>query len=207
MKIFTAAVLLLLAFPALGACTAPQNPTTLPVSQGKNGAESKSYLISFSPQVTDGDLRAHDGLSFSDFLNDLVRDPPGYAHFRLNNSRMDEALLMERLQQSGLARSSDIEINPAPESPTAAALTVRVTYYYYRLADCGTDLSFRKLDHIAMTSPGFGCAVERNRMLSLARPDDWRQGRSLAPALAGPDVKAVTTWQNAAPRPFPERTK
>ncbi len=198
---------LLLALLALSACTAPENPTTLPISQGKNGIESKSYLISFSPQGTDGDLRAHDGLSFSDFLDDLVRDPPGYANFRPNGNQMDEASLMERLQLSGLVGSSDIEVTPAPENPTAAALTVRVTYYYYRLADCGTDLSFRKLDHIAMTSPGFGCAVERNRMLSLARPEDWRQGRALAPSLAGPDVKAVTTWQNAAPRPFPERTK
>ena len=83
MRMITGAALLLLALPALGACTAPHNPTTLPVSQVKNGVESKSYHISFSPQGNDGELRAHDGLSFSDFLSDLVRDPPGYGNFFL----------------------------------------------------------------------------------------------------------------------------
>ena len=197
---------LLLCLPILSGCTAPQNPTNLPVGQAKNGIESKSYLITFSPQGNDGELRARDGLSFADFMEDLRRDPPGYVNFLPAGDSFDESGLMERLHQSGLSRSSDIEVSPVTHSPKGPALTVSVTYYYYRLADCGTDLSFRKLDHIAMTSPGFGCAVEQNRMLSLARPEDWRHGRALAPSLAGPDVKAVTTWQNATPTPFPQRS-
>ncbi|MEX1035659.1 MAG: hypothetical protein WDZ54_06855 [Sneathiella sp.] len=197
--------ILLLCLLGLGGCFGPTNPSVLTASQSKNDIESKSYHISFTQTGNDTEMRAHDGLSLPDFLRDLALDPPGYVSFRPSGDSFDEPRLLDMLQQSGLARSSDIELRPTTANPKGPALTVEVTYYYYRLANCGTDLEFRKLDHIALTSPGFGCAVERNRMLSLARPADWHYGRPLAAPLAGPDVKAVTIWQNADPTPFPQQ--
>ncbi len=194
------AALLLLA-SMLGGCLGGETPETLPGDLARNHIESKSYLVSFHESGT-GEAVTRDGHPLVDFLTDLTRDPPGYVSLQPVGDALPSDRLLDILSRSGLMGVSSVGLL-APAAGSDRLLDIEVTYYFYRLADCGIDLSYRKLDHMAMTSPGFGCAVERNRMLSLARPTDWYGGRRLAPPLAQMDAKAVTTLHDRAPIAFP----
>ena len=201
--------LFLLAFGFLGACTAAELPSILPVNVAKNDIQSKSYLVTFYRNSADMSLMSRSGLTFPNFLRKLAQDPPGYVRLQPVSTTLRERELLNKLEVSGLHRLSEISIAPATSVSVAssAALNVEVTYYYYDLANCGASLSYRKLDYLAMKSPGFGCAVNRNRMISLARPSDWHFGRRLAPPLAQSDARAVSRFESLAPVPFPPSNK
>ncbi|MEX2519869.1 MAG: hypothetical protein WD969_11115, partial [Paracoccaceae bacterium] len=109
---------------------------------------------------------------------------------------------LDIIDRTAISDIAFVELLPEIGAGTSR-LDLEITYYRYRLAECGADLAYRKLDYVARTSPGFGCAVEQNRMLSLAYPAEWYQGRRLAPPLAARDAAAVSRYFTASPRPMP----
>ncbi|MZR31812.1 CpaD family pilus assembly lipoprotein [Sneathiella litorea] len=197
-------LLLLCGILLLTGCSGSEMSRILPQNLAKTELQSQSYHLSFYSNGPDGFLRAQNGQGLSSFLQKLTLDPPGYVKFQPVGNSLTERDIVTLLEQSGLHRRSAVDIMPGTLATTKGrVLDVVVTYYSYTLGNCGAHLDQRLLDHTAMTSPGFGCAVNRNRMMSLVNPGSTQNRNYLAPPLARSEVKAVTTYQRLAPVPFP----
>src|SRR5690606_28747509 len=152
----------------------------------------------------EGALQTASGIPLGTVLLQLRRDPPALLTLQFfGGEGTRPSKIQAELEKTAIADVTLIEW--LPSVPAAAErLELEVTYYRYSLADCGADLAYRKLDYIARTSPGFGCAVEQNRLLSLAYPAEWYEGRRLGPASSARDAAAVSRYFTAAPRPMPD---
>ena len=196
--------MLTVAVAMLYGCADEPLPTSSFTSRPANEILSQTYAMQFTVDAEKKILISEDGVPLQTFLSNLATEPPGLIELQPVGAGIEPRELMETLDKSGIIRISEIEILPPETSrKSAPGLRLEATYYLYKLADCRDTLHLRKLDHIELTSPGFGCAVERNLMLSLARPSDWRQGRRLARPSAQSDAKAVSTFYEAPPTPFP----
>ncbi|MCF8467490.1 MAG: hypothetical protein K9G33_08830 [Sneathiella sp.] len=197
-------VMLAAAAAILYGCAEEPLPTSAVAARQANEILSRTYAMQFTLDAEKHTLISEDGLPLQAFLGNLATDPPGLIELRPAGPEIDARELMETLEKSGIYRLSEIAILPVDTSQkTTPGLRLEATFYLYKLAVCRDYLDQRKLDHVALSSPGFGCAVERNLMLSLARPSDWRQGRRLAPPSAQSDAKAVSTLYEMPPTPFP----
>ena len=194
----------LIAAVLLAACTASPLPGTLPPAAGVNAVTAMSTRLTFEPGGAEGALQTASGIPLETVLLQLRRDPPALVTLQsFGGAGPRPPKIQAALEKAALADLALIEW--LPSVPAAAErLELEVTYYRYSLADCGADLAYRKLDYIARTSPGFGCAVEQNRLLSLAYPAEWYEGRRLGPAASARDAAAVSRYFTAAPRPMPD---
>ncbi|WP_373085687.1 hypothetical protein [Sneathiella sp.] len=198
-------VIAIIASLFLSACADPV-PVSPIAAQPQNEIIAKSYTVNFYDDVKTGQLVSGTGQPFPRFLQDLARVPSASLQLRQMSPELDMKALLETVQVSKINHVLDVAIVPDGGSGTSAAvLRANVTYYLFRFVDCADNLDQRKLDRVELTSPGFGCAVERNLMLSLARPGDWHQGRRSTPPLAITDAAAVRRFYEAAPRPFSSR--
>lgn len=188
----------------LSACTASPLPGTLPPAAGVNAVTAMSTRLTFEPGGAEGALQTASGIPLGTVLLQLRRDPPALLTLQFfGGEGTRPSKIQAELEKTAIADVTLIEW--LPSVPAAAEqLELEVTYYRYSLADCGADLAYRKLDYIARTSPGFGCAVEQNRLLSLAYPAEWYEGRRLGPAASARDAAAVSRYFTAAPRPMPD---
>jgi hypothetical protein len=205
----TGGVFILATFGLLIGCNGPEPSGRLPQTLAENSLQSQSYSLSFYENEPDRSLTARNGQALSMVLQELMRDPPGYIRFQSLGERPTERDLLRLLEDSGLNRYSAIEVAPAVPAPEAGgpALKLEMTYFTYALGDCGAHLHRRLIDHEAWGTPGFGCAVNRNRLVSLVRPGNAGSGGYLTPPLAGPEVKAITSYQTRPPTPFPPANK
>lgn len=198
----TFAALLLLA-----ACNgAPPLPGTHPSAAAGNGVTVVSTLLTFQRDSSDGVLRSATGASLETALMQLRRDPPGLLVLQAYGTAIAAKELIDVIEKTAIADLSLVELLPAITTGPER-VEVEATYYQYHLADCGSDLAYRKLNYVARTSPGFGCTVEQNRLLSLAYPEEWYQGRRLARAPSGRDAAAVSRYFNQPPRTMPASGK
>lgn len=204
-RFMTGSVFILGAFGLLLGCSGPELSNRLPQNLVESNLQSQSYSLSFYEHDLDRSLRTENGQNLPEFLQELMRDPPGYMRLQLMGERLSEGDLLLLLEQSGLYRYTAIDVALSGLATTAdgAVLNVELTYYTYALRDCGTHLHRRLIDHEAWETPGFGCAVNRNRLVSLVRPGNVGSDGYLAPPLAGSEVKAITTYQTRPPTPFP----
>ncbi|MDF2367185.1 CpaD family pilus assembly lipoprotein [Sneathiella sp.] len=204
-RFITAGLLILSAFGLLTGCGGYEESGQLPQSLAKSSVQSQSYRISFFEDGMDRSLKARDGQALSEFLQKLTLDPPGYMRLQARGMHFTEEEIFHLLEQSGLYRFSAVEVSPA--APATAeegpVLDVELTYYTYTLEDCGAHLDRRLVDHVAWETPGFGCAVNRNRLVSLVRPGNTGPDGYLVPPLARSEAKAIATYQSLPPRPFP----
>ncbi|MAL78305.1 MAG: hypothetical protein CMN55_04230 [Sneathiella sp.] len=186
----------------LGACAEKPLPGVLPPVAATNGVTAMSTLLSFTRTGAEGRLQTSTGLSLETALLRLRQDPPTLVTLQAYGADMPTAQFMPVIKSTSLANIALVEVRPAIAAGRSR-LELEITYYRYRLADCGADLAYRKLDYVARSSPGFGCAVEQNRMLNLAYPGEWYQGRRLAPPLAARDAAAASRYFAAEPRSMP----
>jgi type IV pilus biogenesis protein CpaD/CtpE len=189
----------------LSGCEGYQPSGQPPLSQLNATVQSQSHRLSFFEDQATGAILALNGQKLSDVLHVLAQDPPGFVRVKPHGNRLTEEEITRLLQQSGLYGYSAVEVMPAAAAPQDdnAVLELELTYYSYTFADCGTQLHRRLLDHEAWVTPGFGCSVNQNRLVSLVRPASPATAGKLAPPLARSEAKAITTYQALPPRPFP----
>ncbi|USG63037.1 hypothetical protein NBZ79_08600 [Sneathiella marina] len=170
----------------------------------ENQIISRSHLEEFLLEATGQNLVSKSGKSLDEFLRDVKLLAPGQVVFRVKKYDTEADRIWTAISASGLQEVSKIEVLQAASSKGEMPdLTLELTYFAYKLADCGAVINPRKIDSVSLMSPGFGCSVERNRMLSLSYPPDWQQGRQSTPSLAIQDGQAVQSLYEKAPRVFP----
>ena len=204
-RMITGGILLLGGIALLTGCGGYQPSGQPPQSLAKSAVQSQSYRLFFFEDSTDSTIIAPDGTELSDFLQELTLDPPGYMRLKPHGGRLAEEDVVRLLEQSGLYGYSAVEVMPAANEPAdgGAILELELTYYSYSFRECGAQLDRRLVDHESWITPGFGCAVNHNRLVSLVRPANPPSSGKLAPPLARSEVKAITTFQTLPPRPFP----
>lgn len=205
----TACILVLSALGLLGGCGGPESSGQIPQSLAISKLLNQSYRVSFFEDRTDHSIQTSDGLKLSEFLQNLRQDPPGYLRLQPRGTVLSEEKILQLLEQSDLYRYSAVDIAPAApaRAEESSVLEIELTYYAYTLQNCGAHLDRRLIDHETWKTPGFGCAVNHNRLVSLVRPGNARSGGYLAPALARSQVKAINTYQALPPTPFPPASK
>lgn len=208
-RFITGGILVLSALGLLGGCGGPEASGQIPQSLANSKLLNQSYRISFFEDWADHSIKTSDGLKLSEFLQNLRQDPPGYLRLQPRGTVLSEEMIFQLLEQSDIYRYSAVEIAPVAPAGTEenSVLEIELTYYAYTLQNCGAYLDRRLVDHEAWKTPGFGCAVNHNRLVSLVRPGNARSGGYLAPPLARSQVKAITTYQALPPTPFPPANK
>ena len=198
-------IFLLSGMALLGGCSGYQTSGQPPATQLNATVQSQGQRVYFFEDQATGALLTSEGQRLSDILQNLTLDPPGFVRVRPHGDRMTGMEIARLLEQSGLFAYSAVEVMPATAMPQdgGVALELELTYYSYTFADCGAELHRRLLDHEAWVTPGFGCAVNHNRLVSLVQPAKPSTAGRLAPPLARSEVKAITTYQALPPRPFP----
>ena len=180
---------------------AVSSPTTI-IS---NEIVSETYRVVFAVDPVDQQLKAKNGNSLTDFLRDLAAAEPGSIRLTPVGEQLDIAKVRDAIWTTGIYRTSNVDVTPvALEKMEDADLYADVTVYLFKLSECQDYNGPGKLDGTNMTSPGFGCAVERNLMLSLSNPGDWALGQRLSRPSAQSDAKAVLNLYDRAPTPFPQ---
>ncbi|MEH6547793.1 MAG: hypothetical protein V7701_15260 [Sneathiella sp.] len=148
------------------------------------------------------------GKDFDEFLRNAKISSPGLVVVTLNSNIMDDAQIWSAISESGIQEISKVEVlQAAPNNEQSPDLNLELTYFAYKLTNCGSITNPRKIDSTNLVSPGFGCSVERNRLLSLSYPPDWQQGRQSTPSYAIRDGQAVQFLFETAPRSFPPANK
>lgn len=188
----------------LSGCLAADQVATSPAYPATNELLIKEETFLFRRTGDTGVLALEDGTELKEFLMRLGGSTAGQVRLTPLAADISSEDLEAMTVETGLFRSVIVTIGPA-EFPdgTENSLRVEVIYALNKLANCQDYLSIRKLDDVRLTSPGFGCAVERNLRLSLASPAP----RGLSPRLHRPsaeqDAKAVRQLMDRPPVAFP----
>ncbi|TNE42791.1 MAG: hypothetical protein EP348_00010 [Alphaproteobacteria bacterium] len=132
----------------------------------------------------------------SSVLARLAASPAGFIRLTAHETDVGQDRLYRLVEETGLNLGRDVEIRekslPGEFQGSRPVLTVRAVYYLYKIPDCGTLIPARLLERPGLASPAFGCAVTKNRMISLARPDDWNSARRQDADSALLDAAAVS---------------
>jgi type IV pilus biogenesis protein CpaD/CtpE len=201
-------ILLFLGIPFFSGCLSASPAAISPRPWTGNQVLSKTYTEDFSLLANRKTMVSKTGKDFDEFLRDTIISAPGLVVFRLKKYNEDAARIWTSISASGIQEVSKVLVQQTPSTnERTPALTLELTYFAYKLADCGGIANLRKIDSTSLTSPGFGCSVERNRMLSLSYPPDWQQGRQTSPPFAIQDGQAVKSLYEKPPRSFPPVNK
>ncbi len=114
------------------------------------------------------------GKPYDIFLQDLARISPQVIKLTPKHGTVDlSGLLADLWALSGNRRGQVVIASPNPDLLPEADIRLDISYFLYRVPTCGVALARRKLDQSGLITAGFGCAVERNLVLSLTDPSEW----------------------------------
>ena len=201
-------ILLCLGILLLSGCMSTSPAAISPRPWSGNQVVSKSYMVEFSLAENRQSLVSKTGKDFDEFLRDTIILAPGLVVFSVKKYNEEAARIWASISASEIQKVSKVLVQQVPAATEKTPdLTLELTYFSYKLADCGEIINPRKIDSMSLMSPGFGCSVERNRMLSLSYPPDWQQGRPTTQSLAIQDGQAVKSLYEKPPRAFPPVNK
>ena len=201
-------ILLFLGIPFLSGCLSTSPVAISPRPWSGNQVLSKTYMVEFFLAENRQSLVSKTGKDFDEFLRDTKILAPGLVVVTVKKYNAEAARIWASISASDIQEVSRILVQQAPATTEKTPdLTLELTYFSYKLADCGGITNSRKIDSTSLMSPGFGCSVERNRMLSLSYPPDWQQGRPTTPSPAIQDGQAVKSLYEKPQRSFPPANK
>lgn len=190
------------------ACTGASPAANFHLPEAENQVISNVHREKFYLNSDGQDLVSNAGIEFREFLRDVRISAPGLIVVRMKRGTTEAARILKAIATSDLQGNIKVEVlHSASADDKSPELTLELIHFAYKLADCAAIINPRKIDSTTLVSPGFGCSVERNRMLSLTNPLDWQQGRPSTPSFARQDAKAVKLFYDKAPRSFPPALK
>lgn len=201
-------ILLSIGIPFLSGCLSISPAANYPRPWSGNQVLSKTYTEDFSLAANRQTLISKTGKDFDEFLRDTKILAPGLVVVAVKKYNEEAARIWTSISASGIQEVSKVLVQQARSTKEKTPdLTLELTYFAYKLADCAGIANPRKIDSTSLMSPGFGCSVERNRMLSLSYPPDWQQGRPTTPSFTIQDGQAVKSLYEMPPRSFPPVNK
>jgi type IV pilus biogenesis protein CpaD/CtpE len=204
MMVMIAKILASVCVIGLTSCIDRAQPVNLTHSSAKNRIVSKTITEHFVKGKPDNNYLSESGVGLVTFLRNSSFSNPDYVFLEASVAKSDLSTIWASIDASGILESSKVRVlQLPPEQDPGFVVKVDAVYFLYQLSDCSKITSPRKLDSTQLTSPGFGCSVERNRLLSLSNPEDWLMGRQGTRPNSAKDVKAVQDYHAQATRPFP----
>lgn len=173
----------------LGGC---QNPSVAQVSHPDPAAtvvigQTGTVRLTYDPETRDFQLVS--GHPYEDFIRDLAVLPPRKIEVKarlpgidLSRLRADLRAVVTKSRGRVVFKETDARL------PTPVDVQLDLSFFRYRLVPCGGALARRKLDQPGLMTPGFGCAVSRNLLLSLVDPSERAPGRTTASVPAPPAI-------------------
>ncbi len=132
---------------------------------------SETITVGVDVDEESGEFLLSSGNSYGDFIDSLSLTPPHIINLTPKHGGIDMSGLQAELWAIATEHKTQIIIN-SPDRNMAAVPDIRVgiTYFFYEVGPCGANLGRRKLDQSGLTTPGFGCAVHKNLLLSIVDP-------------------------------------
>jgi hypothetical protein len=132
---------------------------------------SETITVDVDVDQESGEFLLSSGNSYEEFIDSLSRTPPHIIKLTPKHGRIDMSGLQAELWAIAMEHKTQVITTP-PNKYLAAETDIRVEiiYFVYEFRPCGATLARRKLDQSGLTTPGFGCAVYKNLLLSIVDP-------------------------------------
>lgn len=203
MKFMNAKYLTVIFALSLTGCIESSHPVNLTHNSTDHKILSRTTSERFVKAMSDNKFRDKNGVTLDLFLKNASVLYPDYVGVETATEKSDLSRIWASINSSGIQEVSRVQVlHSTPRPGKNSTVKVEIVYFLYQLSDCSKINNPRKIDSTQLTSPGFGCAVERNRLLSLSNPEDWQLGRQGTAPNSARDVKAVQDYSRQAPRQF-----